>query len=48
MCGLIISKEETSSNSHNCFTALGNYLTRIVEEKNAAIDLLRDELKRKN
>lgn len=48
MCGLVVSREETAQNSHNCFLALSNYLARIVDEKNAAIDLLRDELKRKN
>mgnify|MGYP000887747546 CR=1 FL=1 len=48
MCGLIVSRDETAQNSHNCFVSLSNYLARIVDEKNAAIELLRDELKRKN
>jgi hypothetical protein len=48
MCGLVISKEETATNSHNCFYALTSYLHRLVEEKDAAISLLKEELKRKN
>jgi hypothetical protein len=47
MCGLVIRKE-TATNSHNCFYALTSYLHRLVEEKDAAISLLKEELKRKN
>jgi hypothetical protein len=48
MCGLIISREETFSNNHNCFTALTGYLGRLIEEKDAAIVLLREEFNCKN
>lgn len=48
MCGLQVSKEEVQSNSHNCFNSLAQHLQRMVEEKDKVIEILRDELKRKN
>lgn len=48
MCGLVISKEETKQNDHNCFYSLTQYLKRLIDEKDAAIALLKDECTRKN
>jgi hypothetical protein len=48
MCGLSVTRDEIKSNSHNCFNSLAAYLSRLVEEKDAVIDILREELNRKN
>jgi hypothetical protein len=48
MCGMMISKEEIRTNTHNCFKNLAEYLTTLVEEKDLVIELFRDELNRKN
>lgn len=48
MCGVSITKEEIKTNSHNCFNSLAVYLSKLVEEKDAVIEILREELKRKN
>jgi hypothetical protein len=48
MCSLTISKDEIQKNTHNCFNTLTQYLAKMLTEKDQVIDLLRDELARKN
>jgi len=48
MCGLMVLKEEVQTNSHNCFNTLAKHLQKLVDEKEAVIEILREELKRKN
>lgn len=48
MCGLSVTRDEIKSNSHSCFNSLANYLTCLVQEKDAVIDILKEELNRKN
>jgi hypothetical protein len=48
MCGLSVAREEVKTNSHSCFSSLAAHLARLVEEKDKVIEVLRDELRRKN
>lgn len=45
---MVISKDETRTNSHNCFKNLADYLETLIEEKDLVIELFREELNRKN
>lgn len=48
MCGMSVTKDEIKSNSHSCFNSLAVFLTRLVDEKDAVIEVLKEELNRKN
>ena len=48
MCGLNVLKEEIKTSSHNCFNTLAEYMQKLVNEKDAVIEILREELRRKN
>jgi NAD-dependent SIR2 family protein deacetylase len=47
-CGLIISKDEVLTNSHNCFNTLTEFLQKLVEEKDSVIYMLKEEVEKKN
>lgn len=48
MCSLTISKDEIQNNKHHCFNSLIQHLAHMLKEKDRVIDLLRDEVSRKN
>lgn len=48
MCGLTVSKEEISSGNHSCFNTLSIYLSKMLNEKDQVIRILKDEIARKN
>lgn len=43
-CGMMVTKDETSKNSHNCFTTLAGYLANMLDSKDQIIEMFRDEI----
>ena len=47
-CGMLVKKEETQKQSHNCFSSLAGYLANMLDSKDQIIEMFKEELQRKN